>query len=136
MQRTILIIDSDAKGVEMVRFEMPFVYAPFAAGEHTLSTLLETRLVADLGRVQPDVPEAHIPLVQSLRSREKGDEIELFTPPVVDMQAQLRSARIGFEQGDFTVEMDGKAVIQLDGLLDPTTIAQVCSVRYSLILGD
>lgn len=135
MRRSLVVVDSDANGVEMMRFEMPFDDGPYAAGEHTLATLLETRLIADLERTQADAPEAHIALVQPLRSRESGDEIELFTPPMVDMQAQIQAARSAFEQGDFEVQIDGEMVTKLDVPLDAATIVEAHFVRFSLIIG-
>ena len=64
MRRSLVVVDSDANGVQMMSSDMPFDDGPYAAGEHSLATLLETRLVADLERTQADAPEAHVALVQ------------------------------------------------------------------------
>ncbi|MEM7408036.1 MAG: hypothetical protein AAF458_22290 [Pseudomonadota bacterium] len=126
----LTILDVDANGLELTRFELEF-----GTGSESVRALLSARIVADLERIEPDFPERHVALVQPLRSRERGDEIELFTPPVVDMQAQLAAAEAGFDRQDFNIWLDGKAVLSLDEQIDAGLIDEVRFVRYSLMIG-
>lgn len=124
------ILDVDASGLELTRFELEF-----GTGTQSVRALLSARIVADLERIEPDFPERHVALVQPLRSRERGDEIELFTSPIVDMQSQLSAAEAGFERQDFNIWIDGKAVLSLDEQVDAGAVAEVRFVRYSLMIG-
>ena len=127
---TLSVSDVDADGVEIHRFELLST-----ALASTVRGLIRDRVVADVQCIEPDHPENHVALVQPLRSRENGDEIELFTPRVVDMEAQVRAAIEGFERTDFAIVIDGTTCATLDDDIVLTATSTVSFVRYNMLIG-
>ena len=126
----IPITDVDGDGVEIHAFDLTPNVLP-----QTVLGLVRDRVVADVERIEPDFPEHHVALVQPLRSRENGDEIELFTPRVVDMEAQLTAAVDGFKRGYFAIVIDGAMCQSLDESIQLGNASCVRFVRYNMLIG-
>ena len=126
----ISISDLDADGKLLHQFDVELQSLP-----DTVEGLVRDRVVEDLQRIEPDFPEHHIALVQPLRSREVGDEIELFTPAVVDMAAQLKAAFDGFRQGDYAVVVGSKTYGNLADEIDLESDPDVQFIRFNLVIG-
>lgn len=126
----MIIIDEDADGQILQRFEIAY-----AAGEASAVEVLRARVVADVQRLDRDHPEQHMVLVQALRSRERDGEIELFTAPMVDVEAQASAAAHALESGDLMLEVDGQPLYAAGARVNvgAASVARFC--RLGLLLG-
>ena len=126
----MIVIDEDANGRTLARFEVPY-----ATGEASAVELLRARVVADVQRLDRDHPEQHVALVQALRSRERDGEIELFTAPMVDIEVQVSAAAEALASGDLLLDVDGHPLYSgaATVAVRESSVARFC--RLGLLLG-
>ena len=124
------VVDTDAKGVERHAFRLSL-----PSTRATLRGLIQARIVLDMELADPDYPERHPALVQPLRARETGNEIELFTPPVVDVEAQIKAALRALEDGELGISLDGVQLGDPAEQLDLSHALELRFLRYGMIIG-